>query len=380
MRKTLLLAAIAVASGAQAGGFENARLDTAFMYEEGNSASISTSRRNFDVTGDAFATTKSVIGDRSATTLSAKYQVNENLALGITRYDSGAIHINYQGAGGAATTDFGPRVNLTTDSIVLLGKYDITENVSISAGLRNDSFKVSDADIYRLTIFNAAGGGAATNALSPTVSSGSDTVPILAVAYQVPDIALRIELIHQAKSSVGLDTVCNIPALVLAAVNATCSASSTGGLAEYTTLNFQTGIMTDTLLFGSVHKGKWSKSQLSVADSESAALLQVGPTSAFEDSTEYSLGLGRKFSEQFSGSVSYNWESSEDGTTTSLFTVNDGYKGISIGAKYTMENIELSAGYNYTKLGDVTYSTALGTNTYADNKVSAFGARLTARF
>lgn len=379
MRKILLLTAIAAASGAHAGGFENARLDTAFMYEEGNSASISTSRRNFDVKGDAFATTKSVIGDRSATTLAAKYQVNENLALGVTRYDSGAIHLNYQGAGGdPSVSAFGPKVNLTSDSIAVMAKYDVSKNISVAAGLRHDTFKVADADIYRLTIASAAGVGAAATVSSPTVSGGADTVPVFAVAYHIPDIALRVELLHQANSSVALDTTCNIPATL-----GLCSAQSTGGLAQYTTLNFQSGIMEDTLLFGSIHKGKWSKSQLSVADTENPLLGQLGPTSAFEDSTEFSLGIGRKFSDSLSGSFSYNWEKAGDGKTGSLFTVNDGYKGVSVGAKYTMENIELSAGYNYTKLGDVTYTHPTGAippNNYSGSSVSAFGARLTARF
>jgi long-subunit fatty acid transport protein len=343
------------------------------MYDEGNLVSFGSVRKDFSVNGSAFGTTKSLIGDRSASNLSAKYQVNDKLSLGLTAYDSGAIHINYQGAGGqgpGALTNIntaGPKVNLESDSLALMARYSIGEGFSLTGGLRYDKYSVADADIFRL----------AATTLKPSVSSATDTVPVFAVAYSKPDIALRVELLIQGKADVEMLTSC-----AYAAPFSCSTDKSTGGLAQFTTLNFQSGIMEDTLLFGSVHKGKWSKSQLSVADTGADAPLnvplgQAGPTSAFEDSTEFSLGLGRKFNDKFSASVSYNWEKAGDGTTGSLFTVNDGYKGITIGGKYTIDNIELSAGYNYTKLGKVVYNSL---NTLEENSVSAVGAKVTFRF
>ena len=370
-------------SQANAGGFENARLDTSFMYDKGNLISFGSVRKDFSVNGSAFGTTSSLIGDRSASNFSAKYQVNEKLALGLTAYDSGAIHINYQGAGGS-TSLFGPKVDLESDSIALLSKYSLSDNFSATAGVRYDEFKVRNADIFGLTIFSAvsnlsgasAGALAATNRSLPSVSSASDIVPIASISFEKPDIALRAELVYQGKSSVSMQTTCGMT------VVAACSTDqSTGGLAEFITLNFQTGVAENTLLFGSIHKGKWSASQLSLADTEAALLGQSGSTSAFKDSTEYSLGLGRKFTDTISGSLSYNWEPEGSNTTTSLFTVNNGYKGISLGVKYAVENFEIAAGYNYTKLGDITYtSSALGSNQLTDNSVSAFGAKATIRF
>ncbi len=374
IKTSLCLLALSV-STANAGGFENARLDTSFMYDEGNLVSFGSVRKDFSVNGSAFGTTKSLIGDRNASNLSAKYQVNDKLSLGLTAYDSGAIHINYQNAGGATST-FGPKVDLVSDSIALLSRYSVNDSFSATVGLRYDEFKVSNADIFGLTIAGVSSANAATNRVLPSVSSDSDLVPIASFAFEKPDIALRAELIYQGKSSVSMQSTCGMTGI------ASCSTDqSTGGLAEYLTFNFQTGIAENTLLFGSIHKGKWSASQLSVADTESALLGQSGPTSAFEDSTEYSLGLGRKFTDNISGSISYNWEPEGSSTTTSLFTVNNGYKGVSLGVKYAVENFEFAAGYNYTKLGDITYtSSALGTNTLSDNTVSAFGAKVTIRF
>ena len=357
IKTSLCLLALSV-STVHAGGFENARLDTSFMYDEGNLVSFGSVRKDFTVNGSAFGTTKSLIGDRSASNLSAKYQVNDKLALGLTAYDSGAIHINYQGAGGLTSVNtFGPKVDLVSDSVAIMSKYALSESFSVTAGVRYDTFKVSNADIFKLQL-----GGTPSS-----VASETDIVPVVAVAFEKPEIALRVELVKQSESYVSMHTTCT---------GSPCATGdSTGGLADYLTLNFQSGVAENTLIFGSVHKGSWASSQLSVADNTPTTA-----TSAFKDSTEYSLGLGRKFSDNLSGSISYNWEPEGSSTTTSLFTVNNGYKGVSLGVKYALENFEIAAGYNYTKLGDVTYTGLPDNNTLTDNSVTALGAKVTIRF
>ena len=389
MKIKLLVASVALATAqVQAGGFENARLDTSFMYDEGNLVSFGSVRKDFTVNGSSFGTTGSLIGDRNASNLSAKYQVNEHLSLGLSAYDSGAIHINYQGAGispaaTAALTAFGslpssdprsalaplvnvnaagPKVNLSSDSIAMLANYKFSENFSGLIGGRYDKYSVADADIFQLS-----GGSSIAQ-----VSSDSDLVPVMGVAYQRPKIALRMELLYQGRSEVAMPTTCAYSSPFSCATDV-----STGGLAEFMTLNFQTGIMEDTLLLASVHKGKWSKSQLSVADTELANLGQDGPTSAFKDSTEYSLGIARRINDSLAVSASYNWEKAGNGATSSLFTVNDGYKGITLGVRYTVKDVELSVGYNRTKLGKVTYN---GLNELSGNTVTAIGAKATLRF
>lgn len=378
IKTSLCLLALSV-STAYAGGFENARLDTSFMYDEGNLVSFGSVRKDFTVNGDNFGTTSSLIGDRNASNLSARYEVNDQLSFGLTSYDSGAIHINYQGVGGATVNGvdvntLGPKVDLTSKSVALLGRYRFDESVSAIGGIRYDKFSVKNADIFKIANFLASSG--TTSGVAPNVGSGTDVVPVAAIAYEIPDIALRAELLYQGKSLVNLESDCVMP---------TCAASPTdksfGGLANYLTLNFQTGIAEDTLILASIHKGKWSDSQLSVRDSELSGAGQDGPTSAFEDSTEFSVGLARRLNDSLAVSVSYNWEKAGDGTTGSLFTVNDGYKGVTLGVRYTVEDLELSVGYNHTKLGDVTYSNAvLGSNRLEGNDVRAIGAKATLRF
>lgn len=385
MKQTIFaVTALALAVNVQAGGFENARLDTAFMYDEGHSITLATARKDFSVTGDTYATNKSAIGDRNATSISAKYQLNEKLSLGLSAYNSGVIHVSYQGAGSnnASTRNFGgsaplvdlvgPKVNLSSDSLAILARYSLTDNFSATAGVRYDKFKVSDADIFGVALYTQVGPAASAQRVSPRLSSASDITPIASIAYEDKALALRVELLYQASSDVSMDSNCGM-------APAPCSANkSTGGMPDYLTLNFQSGIAEDTLLFGSIHNAKWSNSQLSVRDTEQSS--QVGPTSSFKDSTEYSVGLGRKINDSFSVSASYNWEPKGSSTTKSIFTVSNGYRGVSLGARYTLEDLEFSLGYNHTKLGDMLFKGAASDNLMSNNSVNTIGGRIKVKF
>lgn len=233
----------------------------------------------------------------------------------------------------------------------------MNENFSALAGVRRDKISVQNADIFK-----SVGG------TDPSISSDTDVTTLWGVAYERPKIALRVELLMQQASEFSMQSTCGLPAPICG------TDKSTAAMPDLMTLNLRTGIMEDTVAFATIHKGKWSSAQISIADNTPTT-----PTSAFEDSTEYSVGLGRKISDALAVSVSYNWQKAGNGQTSSLFTVNDGYKGVSLGARYSLENVEFALGYNYTKLGDVRYTPAPN-NSFKDNNVSALGAKVTLRF
>ena len=155
-------------------------------------------------------------------------------------------------------------------------------------------------------------------------------------------------------------------------------------------------IAEDTLLFGSVHQQNWNTAQIIIPGNPNginpvtfapdAAVSPVG--SSFSDKTAYSIGVGRKISDNLSLSLSYSREDGSGPTTDDPFTLSDGSQGITIGARYSMaENMTLSAGYNYTTAGDVKviHEVAPGvpsglTADYKDNTTSAIGVRLAFSF
>ena len=89
--------------------------------------------------------------------------------------------------------------------------------------------------------------------------------------------------------------------LSLATTNAGVgSGNTTASTPDYMNLYVQSGIAEDTLAFGSIRKN-WSENQIRVYP-------QATDTSSFSDSTTYNIGVGRKFSDNFSGSISYSTE------------------------------------------------------------------------
>jgi long-chain fatty acid transport protein len=92
-------------------------------------------------------------------------------------------------------------------------------------------------------------------------------------------------------------------------------------------INVQSGIGADTSLFASYHRAKWSGAPVLV-DVASAAGGLVDPKidETFDDSEKFSIGVGRKFSERLSGSLSYSKEEGIGADATSLFTFSNAQK------------------------------------------------------
>ena len=77
--------------------------------------------------------------------------------------------------------------------------------------------------------------------------------------------------------------------------------------------------------------------------------------------------------------------SSEDGggaTSNDPFTLTDGSQTLGVGVRYTKDNMTVTGGYSYTKVGDVAMTHLSSgvpsglTATYADNKVTGLGLKI----
>jgi long-chain fatty acid transport protein len=343
-----------------AGGMERTALSTGFMYENGGYAEVAYSSRDYTVTAPTFAPDESVIEDQTGFSLAAKFDVTETLSFGLSQYNQAGVGLNYQGAGGtgpigAVLDSVGPKVSLDIDALVLLGRYALSENYSFMLGMKNSTIKDATADIFK-----TAG---ATTAASVTGKTASSSVA--AIAYEQPEIALRVEYIYEADVSFSLDTTGGLNA---------GTGTTQGSLPDYQTINFQTGIAADTLAFGSIRMADWKNHQLAVAPQTLAA-----PTSSFTNSTTYSLGVGRKVSDDLSLSLSTNWENGTESSGTSLLSPTNGYNGYSLGAKYNMDNLTLSGGVNYTTFGDKTITSTL-TDEFSGNSVLSYGIKVGVNF
>ena len=345
-------------SGVFAGGYESNALSTSFMYEEGGEfnaySEVSYGSRSYDIKGTVYAPTGSAVNDQTSTTISVKYDVTDNITVGFTNYNQGSIQLDYLGKGAAPNDVALPVVDLTIDARVLMAKYNISENIGFIAGVKQTVVKDATANIFQ-----------SVPLLASSITGSNEIGYVYGAVYTRDDIAMRVEL--TAETSTDFE---------LATTNASGIADGTtlGSTPDYMNLYFQSGIAEDTLLYGSMRTANWSENQLYVYPHNNAA------TSSFTDSSTYSLGLGRKFTDNFSGSVSLSGEPKGASASTTPLTITNGYQGITLGGKYTIDNMSITAGYNYTQVGDVTLTSGLGVGEFTDNTITGLGFRVGFKF
>lgn len=151
-------------------------------------------------------------------------------------------------------------------------------------------------------------------------------------------------------------------------------------------LDFQTGIMADTLLFGNVRWVEWSAVtvQPPVFGQTSAALAgqPLNLLDYTDDQWSASLGVGRKLNSQWAANVSVGWDSGAGDPITTLGPTV-GFYSLGLGARYTpVENIDISLGVRYLWLGDAEAKVSSGTvvGTFEENTAIAAGLKLGYRF
>ena len=378
------------ASIAVAGGFELQTLDTSIMYSEGNQASISTAKIDASIKGVnpaiGAASSREVVKDQTVTNLATKFNVGENLSFGLSTYRSGSIQLD---GGNGLNGNIAPTADVKLDSTAMMAIYNLNGNFSFLGGVTQNN--IGDGNVTTL-------GG------SYAVSSTSKMGYLIGVAYSMPEIALRAELTYQPQTKFATTTAFAPSAAVVCAQMApldcsdlanagtyalTNDAITAAGAASVTNLslpdtiafNFQTGIAKDTLMTASYRKSSWGKAQINIA-------APVAITTNFDDAVSYSLGIGRKFTDSLSGSITYSKEESTGSTSTSLFSVSDGSEAISIGLQYKQDNMAISGGISQRKVGDMTVDPGFvapnplagSTMNYSGNTVTAMGLKLSFSF
>ena len=369
MTRILTLTALCAlaASPTLAGGWETGKLDTSFLYEDGNYVELSYGSLDYSVNGTTQAdVTHPMAKDQTRRSVSGKFQIG-NLDVGITSFGSGAIQMDGQNtpaatsgayAGTALAVSVVPSADVKLDTQAIMARYSFSDNLSVTAGIREAKLKSSTVE---------------TLAAAYAINSTSKTGMVYGVAYEIPEYALRAEVVRSEAISMGLTGTATT-----SGVPFDLDSTASLGIPEATTLKLQTGIAEDTLLMASAHKVKWKSSQI-VVDVVNPAL---NTGSDFANTTSYSLGLGRKLSENTSASLTYSWEDGSGASATSPFTMSNGSKTLSIGVKHTIDALSISGGLSYTKAGDVnvTHMSAGSpsgyTASYTGNSVTAFGLKV----
>ena len=330
-----------------AGGFETTALSTSFMYESGSYGEASLSSRTYDITGTVYAPTGSPVKNLSKPAFAFKSDIFDNVALGLSYYNQGAVQLDYSGAGSAAAALL-PVVDLTIDALTLQAKYDYSKNIAVIAGIKNTTVQDATANIFQSVGLAAS-----------TITGKSEMGYIVGAAYSIPEIAFRAELLYETETNFSLDTV-----------SPAGDGQTTGSIPDYMTLNFQSGVADGTLVFGSMRRADWANHQLKVHP-------MATDTSSFTNTTTINVGVGRKVTDALSLIGTYGTEAKGGAAGTSLLSMTNGYQGITIAGRYTLENATITAGYNYTMFGDKTITPpGQGAGSFTGNKVTGFGVKV----
>ncbi|VDC32046.1 Outer membrane protein transport protein (OMPP1/FadL/TodX) [Pseudogemmobacter humi] len=357
---------------AQAGGIDRSGQPIGVLFEEGNYFELGFGQIRPDVGGTYFSTgqpTGNVLGNYSLPSLALKYQFNEQLS-GMISYDHAyGADVAYGGSFAAFQPLAGTTAEVKSDNFTALLRYKFNENWSVHGGIRA-SKAGGDVTIWNMGLTTAV------PIYNAHLESAWGAGYVLGGAYERPDIALRAAVTYFSDVDHSMPTTESGP------VTGMVPPGNLNQDTEVTTpqavnIDLQTGIAKDTLAFFQFRWADWS--EFRIAPGGAAPWLPQGLVD-FEDSYTYTLGVGRRFNENWSGSVFITYEDAGDDRTTALSPYS-GYRGIGLGVVYTQDNIKVTAGVRYMDLGNAIASSA-GTpvGLFEDNHAVAAQIKVGYRF
>lgn len=331
---TAAAALAAVATTAGAGGIDRSGQGLGALFETGRYVELSFGfvAPTVDGTDLLGGATGDVTGNYSQLGFSYKYDVNDKVSFALNLDQPFGADIEY-----AATSALLGGTVAKTDTYAVTGilRYKFNDAFSVHGGLRAQHAKG-----------NIVLSGAAYAGLSGyNVQFAGDWAPgyLIGVAYEKPEIALRVALTYNSKVKHEFETTqVFFPSGQITEVETPQSVN----------LDFQTGIAKDTLLFGNIRWADWSAFKIDPVGFPGDGLVSL------EDTTTYTLGVGRRFNENWSGSFSLTYEPKGTDKLVSPLAPIDGRYGATMGASYTKDNMKISGGINYSWLGDAQPQTA----------------------
>ena len=336
MKRILLTtaAAVGLAGTAQAGGIDRSGQGLGPLFETGRYLELSFGHVNPSIDGTDVAgqPTGSVVGDYTQWALGYKFDINDRLSFALIVDKPFGADTAYPLLASAPFPDVLDGTFADADATAVTGilRYKFDGGFSVHGGLRAQR---AEGEIGL--------GGVAYGPLNGyRVQLDSNVAPgyLVGVAYEKPEIALRVALTYNSAITHDFDTTqtAPFPSGTITEVE----------LPQSVNLDFQSGVAKDTLVFGQIRWVDWSSFLIDPVGFPGNGLVEL------EDTTTFTLGVGRRFNEKWSGSLSVSYEGKGSDDLVSPLAPTNGRKGVTLGVAYTEGNMKISMGINYTKVGD----------------------------
>lgn len=372
-RSALALTALTVSAGvAQAGGIDRSGTPIDIIFEKGNYATVSFGYADPSVTGvdREGVNVRNIAAGFGIVGAGLKLDIAENVSLAFILDEPYGVDVEY---GPESAVLGGTLADAESYGITTLVRYQATDRISVYGGPR---FVRAKGQI------NLGGNAYGLDGYESNFASDTGTGYVIGAAYEIPDIAFRAALTYHSEIDLSFDTTETFPAsaaLIPGFPLPTGVPVQTGTtettLPQSIKLAVQSGIATDTLVFGSV---RWVDHDV---------FMVVPPVfpenlASLDSSITYELGIGRRFSERLSARASVIYEDVLADDLVSPLTPTSGYTALSIGGQYQLtEALDISGGIRYTWLGDATAEVSdNNVGEFRNNDVVSFGLKLGVRF
>ena len=368
--KTILTGASILALGAtaaMAAGVERSVTSPALLFETGNYAELSFGSISPSVSGTqvvplvvpAGGSSGDIANHFNQISLGVKMAVNDRVDVAVVLDQPIGASINYASPTYLFGILTGTQARIDSKALTAMLRYRLDGGFSVYGGLKLEE---------------ASGEVAFFNGYRMTTTKETDLGYLVGVAYEKPEIAMRVALTYlsdithdfHGREELGGNTY-NLPFETT--------------VPQSVSLEFQSGIAEDTLLFGSVRWREWSNFDISPYVYINTPALSGGlPLVSYsKDTVTYTLGIGRKFTENWSAAMSYTHEGKRGGFSGNLGPT-DGLDSLGLGVTYTKDNMKVSAGVNYSRLGNTSTRVASDLthafSDFRDNDAIGFGLKV----
>ncbi|RKF15278.1 hypothetical protein D6850_10635 [Roseovarius spongiae] len=278
-----------------------------------------------------------------------KHQYNEKLSFALYAQEPVGANVSY--APGTGYPFAGTNAEVNSLAVTGLAKYNFTDRISAYGGLRVQSLSGNVAI--------RTAGLPLPPAYNLTVDKDYQVGYVLGAAYQIPDIALKVALTYESKiehdfrDNAGTEFKVEIPQAV--------------------TLHAQTGVAQNTIVFGSARWQEWSKFEIRPMDFAGGVVALASEPS---DIWTYEVGVGHRFTENWSGAFTVGYEE-DRGDTVGNLSGRDGFISYGLAAKYSTEHWDVTTGIKYIDVGSA--NTTIGAN-FSGNDAVAAGVKVGLRF
>ena len=353
--------------------------------------------------------TGDMAGDYYFPSAALKLQLTDNFSFGLIYDQPFGADVEYtQSAAFTHPTQGNTSAEVDTQNISMIFGFQPNQNWNLYAGPVYQTVKgnvsLRGAAYSVLGGYHPTAGALPASALAgydANISEDGAVGWLAGVAYQIPEIALKASVTYRSEIDHDININETLPSLATLSSGLVplpyTEGSTTITTPQSVNLDFQTGIMADTVAFANLRWVNWKDFAIRPNKfGQASNLLGQNPTvnqpngfdllAYSDDQISATVGVGRKLSEKWAGNVSVGYDTGA-GNPVSTLGPTEGYWNVGLGVQYSpAANYFIAGGVKYFMLGDADAQSGsqFGTNEYVanfeDNDAWGYGLKMGYRF